>query len=352
MNAREDPVLPRRWIYDLEPESLDQSLASMGMPAYAANQVRGWLYRNREADIDKWTNISLDFRRRLAAEFSTALPEVRRESRDESGTRKVLLELHDGEKVEAVWIPVPGRTTLCVSTQVGCPVGCVFCATGSMGFRRNLSVGEIVAQVLVLLKFQADPRERVNIVFMGMGEPLLNPRATYAALAVLTGDPGMNIPPGHITLSTIGLLKPLEELESRFPGIKISLSLHAADSETREHLMPAAASRHSVDELLAYFARPRRHPVTFEYVLIRGVNTSLAHARRLAGRLRSIPGKVNLIPFNPVPGCEFSAPPAREEEAFLKVLVDAGLAVTIRRSRGGSIQSACGQLAVTSGVKS
>ena len=351
MNAGEEPVLPGRWIYDLEPESLAQSLVSMGMPAYAANQVLGWLYRTREPDIEKWTNIRLEFRRRLAAEFSTTLPEVRRESRDESGTRKVVLELHDGEGVEAVWIPVEGRATLCVSTQVGCPVGCSFCATGAMGFRRNLSAGEIIAQVLVLLKFQTDPRERVNIVFMGMGEPLLNPRATNAALEVLTGNPGMNISPGHITLSTVGLLKPLEELERRFPGIKISLSLHAGDSETRRRLMPAAASRHSISDLLAYFARPRRHPVTFEYVMIRGVNTSMEHARRLARRLRPIPGKINLIPFNPVPGCGFSAPSIREEEAFLKVLVDAGLAVTVRRSRGGSIQSACGQLAVTSGGK-
>ncbi|HDP94896.1 MAG TPA: 23S rRNA (adenine(2503)-C(2))-methyltransferase RlmN [Candidatus Aminicenantes bacterium] len=346
MSAGEKAPFPGGWLYDLNPVSLEKHLVAMGMPAYAASQVFHWLYQRREPDISNWTNISRAHRKVLDETFFTSLPLVENESRDGSGARKVLLRLHDGKGVEAVWIPGTGRSTLCISTQVGCAMGCSFCATGAMGFHRSLSMGEILAQVLVLLGFQLEADERFNIVLMGMGEPLLNPQAVMGALAVMTADPGMRIPSRHITLSTVGLLTPLAELEQRFPRVKISLSLHAADDAVRKRLMPKAASLHSIGELLDYFARPRHYPVTFEYVLIRGVNASRAQARLLAARLRTIRGKVNLIPLNPVPGCSFSAPALMEENAFLRVLVDAGLSVTVRRSRGKDIQSACGQLAV------
>jgi len=345
MNAGNPPDRSGRWIYDLDLSSMRDRLNVLGMPRYAASQVFAWLYRHRKPDMHEWTNIRLAHRDALKKTFSTELPEVVRESSDPTGTRKILLKLRDGNGVEAVWIPGDGRTTLCISTQVGCPLGCVFCATGSMGFIRQLSAGEILAQVLVLLGYQSDPDERINIVFMGMGEPLMNPGATIAAMDVLTGSPGMSISPRHITLSTVGLLGPLAEFERRFPRVKISVSLHAPDDATRRRLMPAAAARHSIKQLLTYFSSPRAYPVTFEYILIRGINTLPDQAKRLAGLLAPLHCKVNLIPFNPVPGCAFTAPSTEEEQVFLEILVKAGLSVTVRRSRGREIHSACGQLA-------
>ncbi|MBN1197489.1 MAG: 23S rRNA (adenine(2503)-C(2))-methyltransferase RlmN [Candidatus Aminicenantes bacterium] len=349
MNAGDKPAFPGGWLYDLDRVTLGRHLVAMGLPDYAATQVFQWLYKQREPEISNWTNIARAHRKVLAETFCSTLPRVEKESRDSAGTRKILLRLLDGKGVEAVWIPGEGRSTICISTQVGCVMGCSFCATGAMGFERNLSMGEILAQVLVLARFQSEAGERLNIVFMGMGEPLLNPRAVMGALAVMTGDPGMRIPDRHITISTVGLLEPLAELEQRFPRVRISLSLHAADEATRRRLMPKAALLHSIDQLLAYFSQPRHFPVTFEYVLIRGINTSRAHARRLAARLAPIPGKINLIPVNPVPGCPFAAPSPAEEDTFLRILVSAGLSVTVRRSRGRDIQSACGQLAGEAG---
>ncbi len=345
MNEESRPHPGGRWLYDLDRTTLNRIVVDLGMPRYTADQVFGWLYQRRNPDMASWTDISQAHRRILAAHFSAVLPPIDREFRDSTGTRKILLRLHDGKGVEAVWIPEAGRSTLCISTQVGCVMGCAFCATGSMGFQRNLSSGEIIAQVLVLLRFRSRPDERINIVLMGMGEPLLNLQATLEALAVITGNPGMGISSRHITVSTVGLLEPLAELERRFPRVKISLSLHAADDDTRRRLMPRAAAFHDISELLQYFRRPRHYAVTFEYVLISGINASVEHARRLAARLQRVPGKINLIPLNPVSGFPFKAPTAREENEFLRILVDAGLSVTIRRSRGRDIGSACGQLA-------
>lgn len=344
MTSGETHSATKPWIYDCDFETLARELAKLGMPAYAARQVFRWLYVRKEPDPHQWSDISLVHRRNLADTFDTKLPPVLKESTDEGGTRKVLLELGDGERIEAVFIPEQSHVTFCISSQVGCPLGCAFCATGKMGLRRNLTPGEIISQVLLLNRMMAEPEARFNIVFMGMGEPLLNLDNVLAALDVLTGKEAMGIPQRHITLSTVGFPEALRRLESRFPGIKLSVSIHAADDATRNRLMPATA-RQSLIELVRYFSSPRRHPVTFEYVLIRGVNDSFAHARRLARLVSGIHCKVNLIPVNPVKDSGFLPPSESEEERFLAALTRSGIPVTVRRSKGGSIRSACGQLA-------
>ena len=339
---------PGEWIYDFNLDTLGERLIQLGMPSYSARQVFRWLYVRGETDPRAWSDISLAHRRTLADLFDTRMPRIPAESSEKGGTRKILLELRDGERIEAVYIPEQGHVTFCISSQVGCPLACAFCATGRMGFRRNLSAGEIVSQVLVLSGLKEKPDSRFNIVFMGMGEPMLNHENVIAALDVLTGDHAIGIPQRHITLSTVGYPAALRELEHRFPGVKLSVSLHAADDETRTRLMPSTSSR-SLKELIQYLSSPRRHPVTFEYVLIRGVNDSPTHARQLVKRVAGIHCKVNLIPVNPVAGTGFYPPDESAEERFLAVLHRSGIRVTVRRSKGGSIQSACGQLATDVG---
>jgi 23S rRNA (adenine2503-C2)-methyltransferase len=264
---------------------------------------------------------------------------------DKDGTRKLLFRLLDGERIESVLIDEERRLTLCVSSQVGCALGCRFCLTGEQGYRRNLSAGEIVDQICAARR-ELGPEERItNLVFMGMGEPLANLQQVAKALEIITSDHGLNFSTRKVTLSTVGLVPEMLELSRLFP-IKLAISLHAADNETRSRIMPINR-RYPLEELLEACRQlelPRRQRITFEYLLLAGVNDSAADARKLAKLLRGLRAKINLIPFNEYPGSPFQRPSPNRIEDFQKILQEKHFTATVRQSRGTEIMAACGQL--------
>jgi 23S rRNA (adenine2503-C2)-methyltransferase len=338
---------PRDELEGWTPEALRERFARDGLPAFRADQVLAWLYRKGTADFSAMTDLPLPLREQLAERWcSTALAlESVRRSRD--GTRKALLRARDGALVESVLIPEPGRTTLCLSTQVGCPLACSFCATGAMGFTRNLRTAEIVDQVC---RAQAllEPGERLtNVVFMGMGEPLLNAAAVTEAIRILVHPKAFALAPRRVTVSTVGVVPRIRELLGVAP-VNLAVSLHAARDEVRDRLVPLNR-RFPLAQLLGALREeplisPQR-PVFFEYTLIAGVNDSPEDARRLPALLRGIPGKLNLIPLNPHPDAPFAPPAPEVVDRFAALLHRGGLRVTLRRDRGRDIDAACGQLA-------
>ncbi len=334
------------WILERLLDELKAELSAAGFRGFVARQVFQWVYHKNNQDPGSWSDIAKADRERLAGLYDfRPLPVLARQD-DAEGTRKLLFGLRDPLKVEAVLIPEKGRYTLCLSSQAGCPLGCVFCATGAMGFRRNLTSGEIVSQVLSLKRELGEYAGRLNLVFMGMGEPLLNYDNVARALRLITEPDGLNVSPRHVTVSTAGILAGIERLERDFPQVKIALSLNAPDPALRGELMPVSRGE-GLEGLLAHFrARRLRQRITFEYVLLAGVNDAPAQARQLARLLHGIPSKVNLIPFNPSPGLRFRRPDEAAVEAFRAVLLDKGLTVVTRWSKGRGIRSACGQLAV------
>ncbi len=301
------------------------------------------------------SNLPKSLRKELAEEFSLALPEIYREEIAQDGTRKLALRLEDGEIVETVLIPERDHYTLCVSSQVGCAMGCAFCLTAKMGFKRNLSPGEITAQVLrakEVLRSEALDRDKPlrNLVFMGMGEPLANYEAVLKALKSLLHSQGFDFSPRRVTVSTVGLVPQIRRLGEDIT-VKLAISLHAPNDELRSRLVPVNR-RYPLGELLeACRAYPlkRGWRITFEYVLLAGVNDQLKHAQELARLLRGIPAKINLIPFNEHPDLPFKRPSEEEISAFQKILMDAGYVATIRKSHGEEISAACGQLRASLG---
>jgi 23S rRNA (adenine2503-C2)-methyltransferase len=286
-------------------------------------------------------------RERLHADWQSRCLEVDRLDRSTDGTLKAILFAADGAQVESVLIPEADRTTLCVSTQVGCALACTFCATGALGFTRNLTTAEIVEQVCRMREFVDAPRKITNIVFMGMGEPLLNLAAVSEAVAILVHPKAFAMAPRRVTVSTVGVLPKIEELLAIAP-VNLAVSLHATTDRVRDQLVPINR-RYPLDALLGLLRQlddvNRRRPVFFEYTLIEGINDSLEDARRLPTLLRGIPSKLNLIPMNPHPGSAYRPPSEAAVDAFLRVLASAGVTVTLRRSRGDDIGAACGQLA-------
>ncbi len=334
------------WILERQLGELRSELAAEGFRDYVARQVFQWVYCKNSQDPSAWSNIAKAGREKLAGLYDWSLRPVLQRQGDAREARKLLLLLQDGQKIESVLIREKGHHTLCLSSQAGCPLACAFCATGAMGFRRDLSAGEIVSQVLSLKQELADPAGRLNLVFMGMGEPLLNYGNLARALRVITEPDGLNISPRHVTVSTAGILESLVELERDFPQVKIAFSLNAPDPQLRAELMPVSR-RHSLDGLLAHFrGHKRRQRVTFEYVLLAGVNDSPAQARQVARLLLGIPAKVNLIPYNPNLGMPFRRPDEGAVEKFRSILLERGMTVVTRWSKGQETRSACGQLAV------
>jgi 23S rRNA (adenine2503-C2)-methyltransferase len=336
-----------KWIYNLSFEQLNDELASLGFKTFAARQIFQWLYEKNIQDTAQWTDIGKAHRQLLASHYDTQLPPVPRVDRDSEGTAKFLIQLHDRLKIEAVSIPEKHHYTFCISTQAGCPLNCAFCATGRTGFKRNLAPGEILSQILILRKAIQPYKGKLNLVFMGMGEPLLNYPNLKQALQIITPEQGMSISPRNITLSTSGILEPLKQLETDFPKIKISFSLNAPDPVLRERLMPIS-KKEKLQHLLQYFKRTgknRIHRVTFEYVLLKGVNDSQRDAANVSELLKGIPCKINLIPYNKNEGLPFEPPTAEQVEAFGDYLHSRGYTVIIRWSKGSGIKSACGQLA-------
>jgi 23S rRNA (adenine2503-C2)-methyltransferase len=346
------PAMSARNLFGLSRAGLAEALAALGQPAYRARQLFVWLYRKRARSLAAMTNLGKGLRDELARRHDLRWPDVVDRQRSADGTVKYLFRLDDGASIESVYIPEERRRTICISTQAGCPLRCAFCLTGIAGYKRNLEAWEILGQVATVMD-EAPRQERPwNVVVMGMGEPLLNYDATVAALRILMDPEGFAVAPRRLTLSTVGILPALEKLmdEPRRPNLAISL--HAPDAALRRRLMPIEA-KYAIGDVMAAARRypiPRGGMVTYEYVLLRGINDSPAHARELARRLRGSRAKVNLIPLNPAPEIPFEAPDPSAVDAFCGVLAAAHVTVSVRRPRGQDILAACGQLHLKTGA--
>jgi len=327
------------------PDEIVALVEAWGEPPYRGRQLASWVYQRGVADFAAMTDLPRGLRARLQEEAVVAAPEVAGRLASRDGSQKLVLRLADGRSVHAVLMPDDDRLTLCVSTQVGCGFGCAFCYTGTIGLVRNLTAGEIVGQAFVARR-QAGEQRLTHVVFMGMGEPLANYAATVKALRILTASDGFGFSPRRITVSTVGLVQGIERLAREDLRVNLAISLHAATDEVRSRLMPVNRGW-GLDELLAAcrrFPLPVRQRMTFEYVLLDGINDGHDDARALARRLRGIRAKVNLIPFNAWEGSGFRRPPAGRIAAFQRVLLDAGLTATVRWSKGEDVGAACGQL--------
>lgn len=335
-------------------DAIDSQLApwfqQRGQGKYRVGQVRKWLFAGRASRFAEMTDLPLALRDELAADFTLWTSSTARHTRAEDGTEKLLLTLADGGQIECVLLRDETRRTICISTQVGCGMGCVFCASGLEGLQRNLSTGEILEQVLRLQQLLG-PEERLShIVVMGMGEPLANLDALLPALEEATRDDGLGISSRRITISTVGLTKAMCRLADTTPRYRLAVSLHAPNDSLRQQIVPAA-SKIPLADLLAeadyYFDRSGRQ-LTFEYVLLAGVNDSPAHAAELANLLAGRTAMINIIPYNPVVGLPYATPSATAQRAFRQTLESRGLNVHFRHRKGDAIDAACGQLRLRS----
>jgi 23S rRNA (adenine2503-C2)-methyltransferase len=313
-----------------------------------ARQIFGWLYRRGVSDVDAMTNLPRELRATLLSCFTLTTPHVVSRERSSDGTEKFLLQLADQRQIEAVFIPDTPANTFCVSTQVGCAMACAFCLTGKMGLVRNLTAGEIVGQVRVLADALGLREKPFNIVLMGMGEPLHNYDETMKALRILADQEGLAVPPRRVTLSTVGLLPAVERLAREPIMPNLAISLHAPTDLQRGQLVPLNRKYGIADiiEACKRFPLKKRARITFEYVLLAGVNDRPEDAKKLAKLLAGVKSKVNLIPLNAAPGIPFERPSDESIDRFAKILADSGLTVSVRKSRGRDIRAACGQLIV------
>jgi len=328
------------------PEELTGWLAGRGVAAYRAKQILKWIYHRQCNDFGDMTDLSKSLRQILQDRFTIPSLELTREQQARDGTRKFLFRLADGNHIETVLIAERNHATLCISSQVGCALGCRFCRTARGGLVRNLTQGEILAQIRDVRQRSAGQAPLTNLVLMGMGEPLANFRRVVGSLAIVTNsDWGLAFAPRRVTLSTAGVVPRIRELGRASP-VNLAISLNAVDNATRSALMPIN-DIYPLEKLLqacrAYPLRPNRR-ITFEYILIKDVNDSPGAARKLAKLLRPIRAKINLIPYNPHPGSEFSRPAADTIADFQKILLDRHYPAMIRHSKGTDIAAACGQL--------
>jgi 23S rRNA (adenine2503-C2)-methyltransferase len=339
---------------ELERPALEAALEERGHQRFHAGQIFRWIYRRGVTDPAAMTDLSRDLRTALAAGFTISTPEVVQRETSIDGTEKFLLRLADGRTIESVFIPDTPAMTFCVSTQVGCAMACAFCLTGKMGLVRNLTAGEIVGQVRVLVDALGMRDATFNIVLMGMGEPLHNYDETMKALRILADEHGFALPPRRVTLSTVGLLPALEKLAREPIMPNLAISLHAPTDQQRGELVPINR-KYGVADIIAAckrFPLKRRSRITFEYVLLAGVNDRPEDARRLAKLLAGVKSKVNLIPLNAAAGIPFERPSDAAIDRFAKILADHRLTVSVRKSRGRDIRAACGQLIVEGQKKS
>ncbi len=341
-----------RSIIGLERQEVEDALAELGERPYRTGQLLKWVYEKRAAGFDEMSDLPADLRERLAGRFAVSPLQPVRDSRSGDTTRKYLYRLHDGRYIETVLIPASpslygdrsDRHTACVSSQVGCAYGCKFCASGLDGFARNLDAGEIAAQVLAV---EAESGKKVNnIVFMGMGEPLANFDNLMKAIRIINADWGIGIGARHMTVSTSGLAPQIRKFADQPLQIRLAISLHGASDEVRETIMPVN-KKYPIDSLfdaLRYFNSRKKQRITFEYILIEGVNDSPDQARLLARRAESLNAKVNLIPYNTVEGLPWRRPSERAQDDFHQTLMSHGVLTTLRREKGHDIEAACGQL--------
>ena len=345
-------------LLDLDPAALAHWLGKRGQKPFRARQGSRWIHQRFADDIAAMTDLAKPLRELLATEADIRAPRVLRDTTAADGTRKWLLDAGNGNAVEAVYIPEDDRGTLCVSSQAGCALDCAFCSTGRQGFNRNLSTGEIVGQLwhanralladgISVPWVEAGRAPITNVVMMGMGEPLANFDNVVSALKLFLDDNAYGLSRRRVTLSTSGLVPWIDRLRDECP-VALAVSLHAPTDALRDRLVPINR-KHPLAELMAacvrYLERAPRDFVTFEYVMLDGVNDQPEHARALAALVRDVPCKLNLIPFNPFAGSGFATTPRERIRAFAGMLQDAGIVTTIRRTRGDDIDAACGQLA-------
>jgi 23S rRNA (adenine2503-C2)-methyltransferase len=338
---------------ELDILELEDALTSRSYERFHARQLYRWIYRRGVTDLERMTDLSRTLRERLEVEFTLSTPKVVGDERSVDGTRKFVLELADHRRIEAVFIPDTPSMTFCISTQVGCAMACAFCLTGKMGLVRNLTAGEIVGQVRVLAGATGMLDHPFNIVLMGMGEPLHNYDSTMKALRMLHSEHGLAVSPRRVTLSTVGIVPGLERLAREPLMPNLAISLHATTDEQRTALVPPNRKYPlaAILETCRRFPLKKRSRITFEYVMLAGVNDTLEDARRLARLLSGIKAKVNLIPLNPAPGIPYERPSDERVDRFAQVLADRHMTVSVRKSRGRDIRAACGQLIVEGGTK-
>jgi 23S rRNA (adenine2503-C2)-methyltransferase len=327
---------------------LEHALEELGLPRFHGRQVYHWIHRRGVTDLELMTDLSRALRTQLAAAFSVTTPEVVLRQTSSDGTVKFLLRLADARQIESVYIPDTPAQTFCISTQVGCAMACAFCLTGKMGLVRHLTAGEIAGQVRVLAHATGLAGTPFNIVLMGMGEPLHNYDATMKAIRMIADEHGLGVHPRRVTLSSVGLLPALDRLADEPLMPNVAISLHATTDDQRNALVPINRKYKLTDLVEACKRMPlrRRGRITFEYVLLDGVNDTPADARRLAKIAAGLKSKVNLLPLNEAPGIPFSRPSDDRVNAFAKILADRGVRVSVRKSRGRDIRAACGQLIV------
>jgi 23S rRNA (adenine2503-C2)-methyltransferase len=343
-------------LFGMGKEALAALVAERGEPAFRARQLYGWLYNRRVRAFDAMANLPKALRVALAEAFDLRWPEVAERALSFDGTRKYLFRLEDGATIEAVYIPEDARRTICISTQAGCPLKCAFCLTGIAGYTRNLKAGEILGQVATVMEEHpataTHPHRRGedpfswNIVVMGMGEPLLNYEQVSRALAIILSDWGLSFSWRHVTVSTAGIPEGIARL-GRDVLVNLAVSLNAPDDPTRDRIMPVNR-KYPLDVLMAAlraYPLKRGRRITLEYVLLKGINDTDDHARALVGLVNGIPVKINLIPFNAFTDAPFLRPDDSRVLAFQEILIYAHLNAIIRKSKGGEIAAACGQLA-------
>lgn len=337
-------------LFDFSIQGLSQLFKSWDEPAYRATQVIQWLHQRGESSFDAMTNLSKSLRQKMQAELVVSTPEVAYEHASQDGTIKWLLRLHDGNCIETVFIPEKTRGTLCISSQVGCALNCSFCATGKEGFNRNLSSGEIIAQLWMAraqLQKRGSTQKITNVVMMGMGEPLLNYDPVLSALQLMLDDNAYGLSKYRVTVSTSGVVPGIVKLQKDLP-VALAVSLHAPNNALRNQLVPLN-KKYPLEELIPlckqYFKDAPKREVTYEYVMLKGVNDSIEHADQLIKLLGGSAAKMNLIPFNPFDRAQYSTSSWDQIERFQRRLMAGGLMTWVRKTRGDDVDAACGQLA-------
>ena len=343
-------VTSRVNLLDLDEAGLRAFFESIGEKPFRAQQILKWVYHHAQTDIQAMTDLGIALRQKLESIAEIRLPEIIQEQRSTDGTVKWLIGFQGGNAVETVYIPEPKRGTLCVSSQVGCALNCSFCSTGAQGFARNLTCGEIIGQVW--LAAQALGHERngerriTNVVMMGMGEPLLNFDAVVPAMSLMRSDLGFGFAAKRVTLSTAGLVPGIYRLRDSI-DVALAVSLHAPVDDVRTELVPLNR-KYPIAELMQacrdYVSEKHKRTVTFEYTMIDGVNDHPEHARKLVKLLRTVPSKLNLIPFNPFPGTKYRCSSQERIIQFQQIVMKGGLIAMVRKTRGEDIDAACGQL--------
>lgn len=334
--------------------TMKEFFKEIGEQPFRATQLYRAIYKHRQTKIEEITEFSKDLRTKLSSLSIVMKQQIDRKFNSQDGTRRYLFKLADDREIESVWIPEEERATICISSQVGCPLACEFCLTAQLKLKRNLTVGEIVGQIITVLSdvygVKQPPDRQINIVMMGMGEPLLNYDNVVAAIGLMNDAEGMAISTRHITLSTAGIVPKIYDLGKEEIRPKLAISLTGASDELRDRLMPINR-RYPLKELLkacADFPLKPRERITFEYVMLKDVTDSDLEAKRLIKLISGLKAKVNLIPHNPADELPFESSPMERVLAFQKILIDSGLSVFIRRPRGQDIFAACGQLAAKS----